>query len=325
MLVVFLITGVFILLGILYIFHLKREIRRIIEWIEHNEHIYSVNVLDKDIENLALSINKRIKEDERKEHQLKKQDKNFKKMVANLSHDLRTPLTVIIGYLQLIRLECQVGCPYLSMLAKELTLTFFCINSPKIRSSNVLDSKSGSTVQRSKMPVILYWKPSVICTSINRLHLKNYRKEQIMPKPFLNKLIVHGAIGFFCVLFGCIYGFVTHDQIFLLMSLCIGVGTAIRIVSLLHTIKMHDYTELTGTCTKREVSPLTKKQKIIFRSTDQKEYHFTFDKNIRLLSGHYYRLYFRNVANLSGEEKVTPDLLAYEELSLNEDVSPKNS
>ena len=100
---------------------------------------------------------------------------------------------------------------------------------------------------------------------------------------------------------------------------------AIRIVSLLHTIKMHDYTELTGTCTKREVSPLTKKQKIIFRSTDQKEYHFTFDKNIRLLSGHYYRLYFRNVANLSGEEKVTPDLLAYEELSLNEDVSPKNS
>ena len=76
-----------------------------------------------------------------------------------------------------------------------------------------------------------------------------------MPKPFLNKLIVHGAIGFFCVLFGCIYGFITDDQIFLLMSLCIGVGTAIRIVSLLHTIKMHDYTELTGTCTKREVSP----------------------------------------------------------------------
>ena len=62
----------FILLGILYIFHLKKEIRRIIEWIEHNEYIYSVNVFDKDIENLALSINKRIKEDERKEHQLKK-------------------------------------------------------------------------------------------------------------------------------------------------------------------------------------------------------------------------------------------------------------
>ena len=42
---------------------------------------------------------------------LKKQDKNFKKMVANLSHDLRTPLTVIIGYLQLIRLEKNVNEP----------------------------------------------------------------------------------------------------------------------------------------------------------------------------------------------------------------------
>lgn len=32
-------------------------------------------------------------------------------MVANLSHDLRTPLTVIIGYLQLIRLEKNVNEP----------------------------------------------------------------------------------------------------------------------------------------------------------------------------------------------------------------------
>lgn len=147
-----------------------------------------------------------------------------------------------------------------------------------------------------------------------------------MPKPFLNKLIVHGAIGFFCVLFGCIYGFVTDDQIFLLMSLCIGVVTAIRIVSLLHTIKMHDYTELTGTCTKREVSPLTKKQKIIFRSTDQKEYHFTFDKNIRLLSGHYYRLYFRNSRRDSNINNLASELLTYEELSsLTEEVFPKDS
>lgn len=146
-----------------------------------------------------------------------------------------------------------------------------------------------------------------------------------MPKPFLNKLIVHGAIGFFCVLFGCIYGFVTDDQIFLLMSLCIGVGTAIRIVSLLHTIKIHDYTGLTGTCTKREVSPLTKKQKINFQSIDQKEYLFTFDKNVRLLAGHYYRLYFQNPLKLSDEENISPDLLAYEELSsLNKDTSSNN-
>lgn len=142
---------------------------------------------------------------------------------------------------------------------------------------------------------------------------------------FAKEAFVHWAIGFFCVLFGYIYEFVTDEQIFLLMNLCIGVGTVIRIVSLLHTIKMHDYAELTGACTKREVSPLTKKQKIIFQSADQTEYHFTFDKNIILLSGHYYCLYFRYVANLSGEEKITPDLVAYEELSsLNKNLSSKN-
>lgn len=159
----------FILLGILYIFHLKREIRRIIEWIEHNEHIYSVNVLDKDIENLALSINKRIKEDERKEHQLKKQDKNFKKMVANLSHDLRTPLTVIIGYLQLIRLEKNVNEPvnsyiehiekkadYLKKLVDDLYLLFWSeaieseVDMKSVNITEVVTSLLKEYIQNSK-------------------------------------------------------------------------------------------------------------------------------------------------------------------------------
>lgn len=147
-----------------------------------------------------------------------------------------------------------------------------------------------------------------------------------MPKPFLTKLIVHGAIGFFCVLFGCIYGFVTDDHIFLLMSLCIGVGTFIRILFLLHTIKAHDYTELTGTCIKREVSLLTQKQKISFRTVDEKEYHFTIDKNIHFLPGHYYRLYFRKFPAILDVNNPAPDLLAHEELSsLNKKNTSKDS
>lgn len=50
-----------------------------------------------------------------------------------------------------------------------------------------------------------------------------------MPKPLLSKLIVQGAIGFFCVLFGCVYGLHTKDHIFLIMSLLIGIGSIIRI------------------------------------------------------------------------------------------------
>ena len=44
-----------------------------------------------------------------------------------------------------------------------------------------------------------------------------------MPKPFFTKLVAIGAIGFFCVLFGCIFGIATHDRLFLMMSLLIGV------------------------------------------------------------------------------------------------------
>ena len=54
-----------------------------------------------------------------------------------------------------------------------------------------------------------------------------------MPKPLLSKLIVQGAIGFFCVLFGCVYGLHTKDHIFLIMSLLIGVGSIIRVLALL--------------------------------------------------------------------------------------------
>ena len=48
-----------------------------------------------------------------------------------------------------------------------------------------------------------------------------------MPKPLLSKLIVQGAIGFFCVLFGSVYGLHTKDHIFLIMSLLIGVGLSL--------------------------------------------------------------------------------------------------
>ena len=128
-----------------------------------------IKVFDKDIENLALSINKRIKEDERKEHQLKKQDKNFKKMVANLSHDLRTPLTVIIGYLQLIRLEKNVNEPvnsyiehiekkadYLKKLVDDLYLLFWSeaieseVDMKSVNITEVVTSLLKEYIQNSK-------------------------------------------------------------------------------------------------------------------------------------------------------------------------------
>lgn len=73
--------------------------------------------------------------------------------------------------------KAKVMPGWLSLLinaGEGIDIDFFCINSPKIRSSNVLDSKSVSTVQRSKMPLIpmrilMIWiLPSVPAISSNR-------------------------------------------------------------------------------------------------------------------------------------------------------------
>ena len=51
-----------------------------------------------------------------------------------------------------------------------------------------------------------------------------------MPKPLLFKLVAQAAIGFFCVLFGCIIGLQTKDKILLIMSLVIGACCLIRCI-----------------------------------------------------------------------------------------------
>lgn len=105
-----------------YIYSLKREIRRFDMWIKNGEHIYYVDLYDKDIESLAYSINQRIRLEEKKEQEIERRDKSFKKLAADLSHDLRTPITVISGYLQLLRLENNLEgnvCDYITHLEKK--------------------------------------------------------------------------------------------------------------------------------------------------------------------------------------------------------------
>lgn len=142
-----------------------------------------------------------------------------------------------------------------------------------------------------------------------------------MPKPLFTKLIAGGAIGFFCVLFGCVYGLSANDRILLLLSLGIGVGSLIRCVSLYLLIHAHRYVCLEGTCVKREPTLLKRSLQILFQDTEGTEYRFTLDKGVKLLQGHYYRLYFRADSILNNKKvpanvsESFQDFLGFEELA----------
>ena len=86
----------------------KREFRRINNQITENLDEYAnikTKSVDKDIENLVESINLIFDSRQKIVAEKNKNEEKIRQSISNMSHDLRTPLTSIMGYLQMIKSE----------------------------------------------------------------------------------------------------------------------------------------------------------------------------------------------------------------------------
>ncbi len=72
---------------------------------EDTNTLISVSCADKDIRALAASLNKQLRLLNEKRHIYEQGDSELKRAITNISHDLRTPLTAICGYLDLLERE----------------------------------------------------------------------------------------------------------------------------------------------------------------------------------------------------------------------------
>lgn len=81
-----------------------REIRDELEYrLENSTNtLIGISSRDRDMCELANSLNKNLRELRNKRHVYEQGDRELKEAITNISHDLRTPLTAITGYLDLM-------------------------------------------------------------------------------------------------------------------------------------------------------------------------------------------------------------------------------
>lgn len=105
--IILVILVIIILFLVCYLFFMKRELKRIKKELNlvlsrKTNGLVHTEFVSKEIHDLVECINTHLTEIKSKESKLERKNANFVKMIRNISHDLRTPLTSSLGYVSLM-------------------------------------------------------------------------------------------------------------------------------------------------------------------------------------------------------------------------------
>lgn len=79
-----------------------KDLERIQQDLTQNQMLH-LPVPNEHLKNLLRSFNNTLEEIQRERQRYDKREKEFQKQIENISHDLRTPITVILGFLKLLK------------------------------------------------------------------------------------------------------------------------------------------------------------------------------------------------------------------------------
>lgn len=104
--VIFILSAAVFFFGAKYIL-IKRQLKSVSKQLEESEdRLISVEFVDDELEEIVVKINRMIAHIQSIRAEGEKSNEALKQSIADISHDMRTPLTSVIGYLQLAKKEC---------------------------------------------------------------------------------------------------------------------------------------------------------------------------------------------------------------------------